>query len=73
MFVSILRKIFGVLCIFAGIFFGFVPLIPGFILVFLGLELLGIPLIQWEKIQEYFRKKKKEEPKTLEDKQVNET
>lgn len=48
---GILKKALGVLCIVAGIVFGILPFVPGILLVFVGLELLGAPIVPWERIR----------------------
>lgn len=53
-----MRKFLGVLCIIAGALLGFVPLVPGIVLVLLGLELLGIPVIPWKRMVEVWRARK---------------
>lgn len=53
-----LRKILGVMCILGGILFGIFPFVPGVLLIIIGLELLGIVLIPWDKLTWFTRKKK---------------
>lgn len=67
MFVFLFKKILGVLCVIAGIFFGFVPVVPGFVLIFIGLELLGVPIVPWETLKSYFKRKKEDETGTPEE------
>lgn len=54
---ALLRKFLGILCIMIGAAFGILPFVPGILLIFVGLELLGVPLIPWEKLQSYWRRK----------------
>ena len=55
---TLFRKIIGVLLILMGMLLGFVPFIPGIVLVLLGLQLLGLPLVNWERVKEFFRRRK---------------
>jgi len=50
------KKIIGVILILLGVVAGFLPFIPGVVLVVIGLELLGIHLLSWNKIKKYFKK-----------------
>lgn len=54
---SFFRKVLGILSIALGIAFGVLPFVPGILLIFVGLELLGVSLVPWEKIKGYWRKK----------------
>ena len=49
-----IKKIIGVLLILVGLFAFFTPLTPGSWLVFVGLEFLGIRVLFWDKIKNYF-------------------
>lgn len=55
------KKSLGVLCIVLGILFGILPLVPGVLLIIVGLELLGLRLLFSDRLKETFRRKKKEE------------
>ncbi|MEX0918139.1 MAG: hypothetical protein WDZ93_03210 [Candidatus Paceibacterota bacterium] len=58
---SILRKTLGVLCILAGMLLGFIPLLPGIVLVLLGVHLLGLSFLSRERVEDLiarFRRKK---------------
>ena len=54
---TLLRKLLGVLLIVLGIFFGFVPFVPGIVLILLGLQLLGMPIIPLERVKSFFQRK----------------
>lgn len=52
---TILKKLLGVLCIICGALLGLVPLVPGIVLVVIGLDLLGVPILPWQRIKTFFR------------------
>jgi len=53
-----LKKVIGVILIIYGIIALLTPFTPGSWLAFIGLELLGVDLIFWEKIKAWFRRRK---------------
>lgn len=58
----LLKRIAGALCLVAGILLGFLPFVPGVLLILFGLELLGLPLVPWEKVKEFsFRRRNKKD------------
>jgi len=52
-----LKKIVGVILILVGLFALVTPLTPGSWLVFIGMELLGLRFLMWDKVKERFFKK----------------
>lgn len=52
-----LKKIVGVVLMIVGIAGIFFPILPGWILIFVGLEIIGIRLVFFDKIKEYAKKK----------------
>lgn len=50
----------GVFSISIGLLFGILPLVPGILLIVLGLELLGLREATLAKIKSIFRRKKQE-------------
>lgn len=52
-----LRIIFGVALVAVGVAGIFLPILPGWILVFVGIELIGIRLVFMEDIREFARQK----------------
>jgi len=57
---KVFKKTAGVALIVLGLVALFTPLTPGAWLVFIGLELLGVRLLLWERIKERFWRKPKE-------------
>ncbi len=55
---TLFRKLIGVLLILLGMLLGFVPFVPGIVLVLLGLQLLGLPLVNIERVKEFFKRRK---------------
>ncbi len=53
----IVRIVFGLLLVLIGIAGVVLPILPGWILIFVGIELLGIQLVFLDKIKEYAKKK----------------
>ena len=51
------KKIIGVLLIIVGFLALITPFIPGSWLIFVGLELLGVRILFWERIKIWFQKK----------------
>jgi len=51
------RKAFGIFLILVGIAGVVLPILPGWILIFIGLGLLGIQIYYVERIKKYVRKK----------------
>ncbi len=61
----LLKRIAGALCLLAGILLGFLPFVPGVLLVLFGLELLGLPIVPWERVKNYrFGRRKRPEGDT---------
>lgn len=54
---TIFKKITAVVFIVIGLLALITPLTPGSWLIFVGLELLGIRMIFWDKIKDKFSKK----------------
>jgi len=54
---SNIRKIFGVVVILVGLAGLALPFLPGWLLIFIGLELVGIELVFFEKIKAFVKKK----------------
>lgn len=52
---TILKKILGVALIIIGILALLTPFTPGSWLAFIGLELLGIRLMAWDRIKKYLK------------------
>jgi len=50
------KKVLGVLLIIIGILALVTPFTPGSWLIFIGLELLGIRFLVWDKFKSYFRR-----------------
>lgn len=55
---EVLKKILGILLIILGLFIFVTPFTPGSWLFFVGLELLGVRLVFWNKLQEKLNNKK---------------
>lgn len=61
---SFLLKLLGLICLITGLVGLFLPIIPGMVLVVLGLGLLGCkPAVRWAKhiwtlVKRYFRRRK---------------
>ena len=51
-----LKKAIGILLILIGLFALLTPFTPGSWLVFIGLELLGLRMVFWDKIKTRFQK-----------------
>ena len=58
------RTIAGIVMIIVGIAGLLLPVLPGWLLIFIGIELLGIQLVFVERIKEYVKKKLAESKKT---------
>lgn len=56
---DVAKKILGVVAILLGLAGLVFPILPGWLLIFVGLELLGIQIVFFEKIKEYVRAKLK--------------
>ncbi|MEI7690049.1 MAG: PGPGW domain-containing protein [bacterium] len=54
---KLVRKVFGIFLILVGIAGIILPILPGWILIFIGLGLLGIQIYYVERIKKYVRKK----------------
>jgi len=54
------RKTIGVFSISLGLLFGILPLVPGILLILVGLELLGLREATIAKVKSIFRRKKQE-------------
>ena len=54
------RKTVGVFSISIGLLFGILPLVPGILLILVGLELLGLREATIAKIKSIFRRKKQQ-------------
>lgn len=54
---STIRKVIGVVVILVGIAGLILPIIPGWLLIFVGLELVGLELVFFEKIKAFVKKK----------------
>ncbi len=52
-----LKRAVGVLCIVLGLLALVTPLTPGSWLVFVGLELLGIRWLAWDKVRAWWKKR----------------
>lgn len=48
--INLLQRLSGIALIIAGTIAGFLPFIPGFVLVLLGLELLGLRAVVMERV-----------------------
>lgn len=48
---ALLRKGTGIFLIIAGIVMAFLPILPGFVFIAIGLELLGVTLLPWKRIK----------------------
>jgi len=57
---KVVRKILGVLAIILGIIGALFPVLPGWWLIFIGLELLGLRLLFQDKLKNIWNKIKKE-------------
>lgn len=55
--VTILRKVFGVILILVGITGIVLPILPGWILIFVGLELIGLQLVFFDKFKAFVKSK----------------
>jgi len=53
------KKVLGVFLILIGIIAFFTPLTPGSWLAVVGLELLGVRFLAWEKMREWLRTKRR--------------
>lgn len=54
---DIAKKALGVIAIIVGLLGLVFPILPGWILIFVGLELLGIQILFVERIKEYVKNK----------------
>ena len=55
---DIFKKVVGVLALIVGLVAFVTPLTPGAVwLIFIGLELLGLRILVWDKIKSWFIKK----------------
>lgn len=52
------KKIIGVIFIVYGLIALITPFTPGSLLIFVGLELLGVELLFWDKIKTWFKSKR---------------
>lgn len=55
---KIFKKILGVFFIILGVLIHLIPLMPGSWLIVLGLELLGVHLLVWDKVKSFLYNKK---------------
>jgi uncharacterized protein YqgC (DUF456 family) len=62
--IQAIRIFFGVLLIVVGVAGIILPVLPGWILIFIGIELIGIQLVFLQNIKEYIKKKLAETKKT---------
>ena len=53
---SVLKIIAGVTLVIFGLLIHLIPLVPGSWAIFIGLEILGIRLLVWDKIKAWFKK-----------------
>ncbi len=53
---SVLKIISGVALIIFGLLIHMIPLVPGSWAIFIGLEILGIRLLVWDKIKAWYKK-----------------
>ncbi|OHA13608.1 MAG: hypothetical protein A2909_00715 [Candidatus Tagabacteria bacterium RIFCSPLOWO2_01_FULL_39_11] len=53
-----IRKIIGIVLVFIGFAALLTPFTPGSWLIFVGLELLGLRFLLWEKIKQYLKNKR---------------
>lgn len=53
---SILRIVFGVFLIIFGLLIHLIPLVPGSWFIILGLEILGVRLLVWDKMKVWLEK-----------------
>lgn len=60
---DILKQILGVVALIVGVLGLLFPIMPGWLLIFVGLELLGIHVVFIERLKEYALKKIKEAKK----------
>jgi len=56
-----IKKVFGVVLISLGVMGWLLPILPGWIFIFIGLELVGINLVFFDKIKEYVKSKIKKQ------------
>jgi len=55
---DVFKKVIGVLALIVGLVALVTPLTPGAVwLIFIGLELLGLRILVWDKIKSWFEKK----------------
>lgn len=54
---DILKQIFGVIALIVGLLGLVFPVLPGWLLIFVGLELLGIHIVFVERIKDYVKEK----------------
>jgi hypothetical protein len=54
---SVLRIIAGVALVIFGFLIHLIPLVPGSWAIFIGLEILGIRLLVWDKIKAWYKKR----------------
>ena len=62
----IIVKAFGLVLIVVGISGIFLPILPGWILIFIGLEFIGIQLVFVQKFKEYAKNKVRKSKKEVE-------
>jgi uncharacterized protein YqgC (DUF456 family) len=55
--VSLFRQILGAILILIGIAGIILPILPGWLLIFVGLELVGLQLVFFEKIKSFVKSK----------------
>lgn len=53
----VIRRVLGILFIIIGIFGIFFPILPGWLLIFVGLEIIGINLVFFDRIKSYAKSK----------------
>lgn len=55
--IGIVRTVAGIILIIIGISGIFLPILPGWILIFVGIELLGIQLVFVERIKRFVKER----------------
>lgn len=51
-----LRITIGVLLVIVGISGIFIPILPGWLIIFVGIELIGIQIVLLDRVKEYAKK-----------------
>jgi len=55
--VNMVRRIFGIILIVTGLAGLALPILPGWLMIFIGLELIGLHLVFFDRIKEYAKRK----------------